>query len=100
MATYAELYSLGSNSDLRNKIAVAVTIKAKDYIALASPTADQLKWSAKALLAPVAEAEKLLPYVLAANSTLTVAQITGAADSAIQSGVAAAVDKLVAGGIV
>lgn len=100
MATYLELYSLGSNSDLRNKIAVAVTIKAKDYIALPSPTADQLKWASKALANPVAEAGNLLPYVLAANSTLTTAQITGAADSAIQTGVAAAVDKLVSGGVV
>lgn len=100
MATYLELYGLGSNSDLRNKIAVAVAIKAKDYIALASPTADQLKWSAKALASPNEVADDLLTYVLAANSGLTTAQITGATDAAIQTAVAAAVDKLVGGGIV
>lgn len=100
MASYIELYDLASNSDLRNKVSVAVCVKAKDLIALASPSATQMQWASKALAAPVAEATKLLPYVLAANSTLTVAQITGAADSAIQTGVSNAVDKLIAGGVV
>lgn len=100
MATYSELYTLGSNSDLRNKIAVAVSIKAAAFIAESTPTADKLAWASKALNSPVAEAVKLLPYVLAANNTLTVAQITNATDAAIQSGVDAAVNKLVAGGIV
>lgn len=100
MATYAELYDLASNSDLRNKVSVAVTVKAKDLIALASPTNNQMAWASKGLLDPVGEAKKLLPYVLAANSSLTVAQLTSAADSAIQSGVSAAVDKLIAGGVI
>lgn len=100
MATYAELYGLGSNSDLRNKIAVAATIKAKDYIALETPTEDQLAWASKTLLSPVAVAIQLQPYVLAANSTLSTAQITGATDAGIQTAVNAAVDKLVGGGIV
>lgn len=99
MATYAELYDLRTESDLRNKIAVAVCIKAKDYIALATPTANQLTWASKALTNPEAEANKIMPYVLAANSTATAVQIRAATDTAIQNNVNAAVDKMVAGGV-
>lgn len=100
MATYIQLYDeLQSDSALRNKVAVACCIKAQALIDLASPTAAQITWASNALAAPATAAAKLLPYVLAANNTLTLAQIQGASDSAIQSGVNAAVDKLIAGNI-
>jgi len=100
MATYAELFGLRSNADLRNKIAVAVTVKAQAILGLATPTVNQVTWASKALTYPIQEAEKLMNYVLAANSGLTVAQITAAADSAIQTHVGAAVDKMIEAGVI
>lgn len=99
MATYAELYDLNSNSPLRNKIAVAATIRAAEIVALASPTAAQIAWASKCLASPLTEASRLMPYVLAANAAATSAQISNATDATIQTAVTAAVDKLIAGGV-
>jgi len=41
-----------------------------------------------------------MKYVIAANKALSIAQINGASDSAIQTNVDQAIDALVAGGIV
>ncbi len=98
MATYAELFDLRTNSELRNKIAVAVTIKAQALIDAENPTAGQISWANAAIENPVSKADVLMNYVLAANKAATSAQISGAADSAIQTNVNAAVDKLIAGG--
>jgi len=99
MATYTDLFELRSNSVLINRIAVAVTIKAQTYIDGATPTSDELAWASRVLVAPRPEAEKLLHYLVAADNTATIAQITGASDTAIQTRVDDAVDALVAGGI-
>lgn len=94
MATYTELFELRSNSGLRNKVAVACAVKAQALIDGPSPTAAQLAWAQAAIRDPIAVADSLLNYVLAANKSATVAQITGATDAAIQTNVSAAVDKL------
>lgn len=98
MASYQELYDLRSDSTLRNKVAVAVAVKAQTLLDGASPTAGQVAWANNAISNPVGKADTLMNYVLAANKALTVAQITGATDAAIQSNVNSAVDKLIAGG--
>lgn len=98
MATYAELYDLRSDSGLRNKVAVAVAIKAQTILDLASPTNAQVVWASAAIANPVTKADALLNYVLAANKSATVSQIQGATDSTIQTNVGAAVDKIIAGG--
>lgn len=100
MATYAELFSIQNDATLRNKIQIAVTIKAQSLIDLASPTANQVAWASNALRDPVVVMTKIMPYVLAANKSATQSQITGASDSAVQANVDAAVDKLIAGGII
>lgn len=99
MATYQELYDLGSNSALRNKIAVAVAIKAQTILDEASPTVAEVEWAKEALNAPLREADILMHYVLAANRAATTGQIVGATDSAIQTNVNAAVDKIISGGV-
>lgn len=99
MASYAELRALAASADgdeLRKRIEVAIAVKAQELIDLASPTANQLTWAAEALDNPGAKADQIMNYVLAANKSATTAQITGAADTAIQTNVDAAVDKLVA----
>jgi hypothetical protein len=98
MATYAELFELRADSPLRNRVTVAVVVKAQGLIDGASPTAAEITWSEEALRSPVSRATEILNYVLAANKAATVANITGATDAAIQSNVDAAADALIAGG--
>lgn len=99
MATYSELYDLRSNDTLKNKVSVAVAIKAQALLDAAMPTAAQVAWANDAITDPVSKAGQLLNYVLAANSSATVAQITGASDSSIQNNVNSAADALIAGGV-
>lgn len=100
MATYIELYDeYQSDAALRNKVAVACVVKAQALIDLASPTANQISWAGNCLDNPARTAAKLLPYVLAANSSATLAQIKAASDATIQTNVNACVDKLISGGI-
>lgn len=98
MATYTEIYDLRSNSDLRNKIVVAVAIKAAAILDSATPTAAQIAWAKAAIANPMGQADDLLVYVLAKNAALTAAQITGASDAAIQTAVNGAIDKIISGG--
>lgn len=98
MATYQELFDLRSNSDLRNKVAVACVKKAQALLD-GTPTTDQVAWASSTLASPIAQADKIFAYVLAANSAATVAQITSATDAAIQTNVDTAADALITGGI-
>jgi len=100
MATYEELFNLRTNTALRNKLAVAAVIKAQAYVVGATPTLNQLTWAESTFTNPLHEADELMNYVLAANKDLTVSQISGASDSAIQAHVNTAVEALVTGGIV
>lgn len=100
MANYAELFSIQNDPTLRNKIQVACVVKAQALIDLASPTDNQVAWANNALTNPTQMMVKIMPYVLAANKSATTSQITGASDSTVQTNVDAAVDKLIAGGVV
>jgi hypothetical protein len=93
MATYIELFDLRSNDSLRNKVAVAVAVKADGIIGEASPTAARLQWAQDALASPGGQVSMAYNAVLAANKGATVAAITGSSDSAIQTNVDAAIDK-------
>lgn len=99
MATYTELFDIRSNTALRNRIAVAVAVKAQAYIDGGAPTADELTWSNAAISNPLGEADMLMNYVLAANKGQTVSDIEGASDATIQANVDAAVNALVGGGV-
>lgn len=101
MATYTELYNeLQEDAQLRDKVAIACCKKAQTIVDLSTPTADQLNWANAVLQNPAGAAMKLLPYVLAANSSATVAQIQSASDATIQTNVNAAADKLISGGLI
>lgn len=99
MATYLELHALRSNSDLIEKITVAVGKKAQGLLDGVGATSKQVAWANEAIANPKAKADALINYVLAKNSAATPAQITGATDATIQSNVDAAVDVLIAGGV-
>lgn len=95
MASYTELFDLIQDSDLRNKVAVAVgvaadTIRVED--AGTANHANRVIWAKGAFSDPMAEAEKMLWAVVSANSGQTIANIQGASDVSIQTNVDAVVD--------
>jgi hypothetical protein len=95
MASYIELRNLFSDSDLGNKIDVAVMIAANELITSASPTVEGQAWAAHVFSNPRVEGQKALMAVLSLNKDATVAQITGAADVALQTNVDLVVPSLV-----
>ena len=82
MATYEELSGLFSNDALRNRVSVAIAIKAAAIID-STPTADQRAYAESALENPGAHSHSVWKYVLAKNKDATVAQIEGATDSTL-----------------
>ncbi len=100
MASYTELYALQSdNDDLLHKVAVATWVAAEVVRAEDIATvnhANRVAWAGSVLNGGQSHARQMLRAVLAANAGLTVAQITGASDAAIQTKVNDAID-LVAG---
>ena len=98
MVTYEELYDLNASTPLKNRIAIAVTVKAQTLFDLATPTAAQVNWAKAAIANPHVIAEDFLKYLLAKNKSLTVAQINAVTDTGIQTAVDALVDKIISGG--
>jgi hypothetical protein len=97
MATYVELHALrGSDSTrtLRQKISMALAIKANAIAKSANPTEPMKAWSKQALATPDQYQELVLNYILAEYNTQTVAAITGATDVQVQTAVNATVDTL------
>lgn len=100
MATYTEIFGLRNNSDLMNKIVVAVAVKAQSLMTTGSvPTTAQITWANEAITNPVSKAESLFTYVLAANKSATTSQILSATDEVIQQQIDTAVDILISGGV-
>jgi len=101
MATYAELYNLKNNSDLNNKLHVAVVAAAK-YVFEEDPGtpnhANRLTWAQQAIIAPQAYAQPMTWAVLVANSGATPANIVSATDAQIQSNVNAVIDLFAGSG--
>jgi len=94
MATYQELRSLFNDSDMMEKMDVAVVIAANNLITGTETAADKA-WISSVLANPRPEAEKAMLVVLAENSGLEVSAIQSATDSAIQNNVNTIVPILV-----
>lgn len=94
MATYQELRSLFTDSDLLEKVEVAIIISANNLVENTPTIADKI-WAAEVFDSPNAEAKKALKVILASNSSLSVSQIQGSSDSAIQTKVDSIVPTLV-----
>jgi len=97
MAAYTDLHALRGSSTvtpLRQKIAVAIAIKANAVAKSASPTAVMVEWSKQALATPDQFQELALNYILAEYNTQTTATIIGATDVQVQTAVNAIVDTL------
>jgi hypothetical protein len=95
MATYQDLHALANDSDLQEKIEVAVVVAADAIRTDGSPPTNQaarLVWAQGAMSNPRAVAKSMMWAVLATNKSATVGNIQGATDAAIQTQVDAAVD--------
>ena len=110
MATYLELYDLRDEEASRNKVAVAIAIAAdtiKSGTDTTDPPWDQTAGAHDARVAWVKNANAFNPTIdlvqtvwnamLAANSTASVATITGATDATIQTNVNESIDILANG---
>ncbi len=91
MANYLEIRDLFNDSDLKNRVEVAVIVAAQGL----ADSPDNNAWVAEAYNNPKGEAQKALMGVLAQNRAFTVAQIQGADDATLQTAVDAAVATLV-----
>lgn len=104
MATNAELEGLFGNGDLINrvqaslaKVVYEISTGGDDgapYDQAAGAHDKRVVWAASILSNPQGRAKAVLILVLGGNSTATVAQITGATDSALDTNVREVVDAL------
>lgn len=100
MATYAELLTASENPTLRNKVRVAVVVAAETVRTEAGAVtnhANRLLWAKAVFVDPNGTTDRMLWAILAQNRTATFAQIVGASDTLVQSGVDAAVDVFATG---
>ena len=95
MATYPELRSLFSESPLRNRLEVAVLIKAREVLNSAGPV-ERVEWADAALTPSVAaaEAKRMLSYLLGGAESMTHEEILAIPDVDLQAAVDSAVDLL------
>lgn len=97
MATYDELLTASANDALRQRVLVAVMVNANSIILEASATTNhtaRLAWARSVLQNPEGSRDQILWSALAQNKALTLAQLTGASDAALQTAVDAAVTGL------
>ncbi len=97
MATYNDLHTLRGSSTanpLKEKIAVAIAIKANAISKLTTPTAKQKEFSIQALSNPNTYMDIVFNYILAEYNALTTAQIISAVDASVQTAVNNTVDTL------
>ena len=95
MATYLELYELRNDSDLQDRITVAVVIAAEGVRTDISPPVNQTArevWATKVFHNPRLQGFRMLWAVLGSNSGVSVAQITGSTDTVLQNAVESAID--------
>ena len=97
MATYLELAAArgATTSDpLKQKITVAIAIKANLISNDAVPSQQLLTWAQSALTAPDQYLWPMLNYIFAEYHTAPIATITNATDTQVQDAVNVAVDTI------
>jgi len=100
MATYTELYSLRSDSALRNRVMVACIVSAEAVMAEIDTTpnhANRLLWAASVFANPTTESMRMFMAVLAANKDATISIIQTATDTQIQTNVDNHIDLFATG---
>lgn len=97
MATYLELAEITEENgwgDFFSKTVTATQVKAAAIIDSTSPSSVALDWAKECLKTPRQSALDLVAYVIVSNNGISIAQILGASDGAIQSNIDSAVDAL------
>lgn len=85
VATYIELRNLANDSTLRNRSEVAIVVSANAILRTTpAPLDEQIGWAQDVLENPSRWAQQALFASLAQNRTLSVAEIQGATDDALQ----------------
>jgi hypothetical protein len=100
VATYAELFDLGSNSALKNKVAVCILVAADTIRTEDGGTANhvnRLLWAKDAFLNPLKYVQPMWDAALAQNKSLSTAQISGASDANLQTAIDAVVNIFATG---
>lgn len=100
MATYAELLIASENETLRNKVRVACVVAAevvRTELVSVTNHANRLGWAKSVFESPESVTQRMLWAVLAQNAGASLAAITGASDSTVQTAVNAAVDVFATG---
>ena len=95
MATYLELRQVSTDSDLQDKVTVAITVAANAILNEDPGTsnhANRLIWAKDAFNNPRGLMPGVMAAVISANKDAIVANILGASDATIQTAVDAAVD--------
>lgn len=83
MATYDELVELLSDGPLRRRVAVSLMISAHTVLQ-GTPDANDRAFAKRVFESPMDASKPAFRYLLAADNALTVAQIQGATDAALQ----------------
>ncbi len=97
MATYEELRNLFSDSPLRNRLEVAILIKARTVLESPSEPLGRAEWADAALTPSVAatEAKRMLSFLLGGiDDEMTITEILAISDVYLQAAVDSAVDLL------
>jgi hypothetical protein len=95
MATYMELFGAKEDSNLQDKVTIAVVIAAENIRIDPSPPGNQVQrlvWAKDAMTDPIQEAKRMLWAMLAANKDADLSQIIEASDSTIQTKVDNVID--------
>ena len=100
IADYIDLYGLKNNSDLNNRIEVAISKSAYD-ISNENPATDnhanRLAWAKEALSDPGLKSSEMLWALLAKHSDASLGAILGSSDEFVQSAVSGVVDLFAVG---
>lgn len=99
MADYIDLKPLAVDQVLKDRVEVAIWVRAQKFIDSGTATSDEIQWASDALDNPSLKATQIINYVLAANKSATVPNITSALDPAVQANVDTAVAGLITGGV-
>jgi hypothetical protein len=94
MADYLEIRELFNDSDLINRVTVAMIVSVGKKMS-GTPAVKDRAYADKVYSNPTVEAQKALMSVLAVNVGATVIQIKEASDTDLQSNVDTAVDVLI-----
>lgn len=97
MATYLELYGLRNNSNLRNRITIAIAIKGQTLVD-SQASVKQVEWVGQAMADPASKVELVLNYMLAKQAGIEISNVDKISDEDLQAHVDAVIDKIIEGG--